>query len=101
MRVLSPRNAGRIKRWTSDMLLPSPRTEVRIHRDVASDAGRLRGFDLDERSARVATMLQNIGLVRDFAPVVVVLGHGSTTLNNPHKSAYDCGACGGTGSPTS
>ncbi len=100
-RILSPRSAGRLRRFTSEHLLPSPRTELTIHHETASDVeavptlSRQRGFNRDERVARVATVLENLGFTKVFSKIVIVLGHGASTMNNPHKSAYDCGACGG------
>src|SRR5690606_22891183 len=45
--------------------------------------------------ARVAMVLEDLGVAGTLAPLVVLLGHGSRSKNNPHASAYDCGACGG------
>jgi len=100
-RVISPRSAGRLRRWSADRLLPSPRTELTIHHEANTDETiegeplHQRGFKVDERVARVATVLENLGFTKVFSKLVIVVGHGATTMNNPHKSAYDCGACGG------
>jgi uncharacterized protein len=53
------------------------------------------GFSVDEMTTRVEGLLKSIGLVKDFAPIVYVIGHGSSSVNNPHYAAYDCGACSG------
>lgn len=54
-----------------------------------------RGFTVEEMASRVGTILRATGLTSNFARLVVVVGHGSASKNNPLKSAYDCGACGG------
>ncbi|HEY8938101.1 MAG TPA: DUF2309 domain-containing protein [Cyclobacteriaceae bacterium] len=53
------------------------------------------GFNIQEMATRAESLLKSIGLIKDFAPLVYMLGHGSSSVNNPHYAAYDCGACSG------
>jgi len=53
------------------------------------------GFKVEEMVDRVENVLKSIGLFKNFAPLVYVVGHGASSINNPHYAAYDCGACSG------
>src|SRR5579859_791950 len=53
------------------------------------------GFTVPEMAQRLEGLLMSTGLVKDFAPIVYIMGHGSSSVNNPHYAAYDCGACSG------
>lgn len=53
------------------------------------------GFTVEEMVERVYNVLKSIGLEKNFSPIVYVIGHGASSVNNPHYSAYDCGACSG------
>jgi uncharacterized protein len=52
-------------------------------------------LSIDERSQIAAALLRSMGLTRDFARLVLLVGHGSETRNNAHAAGIDCGACGG------
>jgi uncharacterized protein YbcC (UPF0753/DUF2309 family) len=97
--LLAPRHYARLREWLNKEFLPQPRTELTLMRNTAQSqdalSGLLMGFAPAEKAERVASVLGPAGLVRGFSRVVVILGHGSTSLNNPHESAHDCGACGG------
>jgi uncharacterized protein YbcC (UPF0753/DUF2309 family) len=103
-RVLSPRAYGLLIKKLNRAFLPTPKTEVTFMRNDAESrhatTGLLHGFTEQEMADRVYSVLGFGGLHKAHARLVVILGHGSTSLNNPYESAYCCGACGGrTGAP--
>ncbi|MEO5995969.1 MAG: DUF2309 domain-containing protein [Chitinophagaceae bacterium] len=53
------------------------------------------GFTIEEMAARVEGLLRGTGLIKDFTSIVYVVAHGSSSANNPHHGAHDCGACSG------
>ncbi len=63
--------------------------------DEPTEDGKMLGFSFTEMADKIEGLLRNIGLTKDFAPLVVVVAHGSSSTNNPHFAAYDCGACSG------
>ena len=60
-----------------------------------SENGLQIGFTIQEMADRVLAVLHNIGLTNNFAPLIYVVAHGSSSANNPHHGAHDCGACSG------
>ncbi|MEY3844533.1 MAG: hypothetical protein RL293_955 [Bacteroidota bacterium] len=60
-----------------------------------SDDGLQVGFSIDEMTDRLQALLMSIGLNKTFAPLIYVVGHGSSSSNNTHYAGYDCGACSG------
>jgi uncharacterized protein YbcC (UPF0753/DUF2309 family) len=53
------------------------------------------GYTLEEMTVRAEGFLRGIGMIKDFAPIVYIVAHGSSSANNPHHGAHDCGACSG------
>ncbi len=69
----------------------------RLQPDIspAEIAGRMTGFTPLERLQMAESVLKSMSLSDGFARLVLLAGHGSSTVNNPHASGLDCGACGG------
>lgn len=53
------------------------------------------GYTIDEMTNRVEGLLKSTGLVTNFGPIVYMVGHGASSVNNTHYAGYDCGACSG------
>lgn len=58
-------------------------------------AGKGAAIDHDERADLAAGILRAMSLTSGFARIILLAGHGSETVNNPHAAGLDCGACCG------
>jgi uncharacterized protein YbcC (UPF0753/DUF2309 family) len=96
-RVLFPRSTAWIRERTLALLGPPDRTRLALEAraEVAPLLGQRAGFTPEEMADMVRRLLEETGLGRTPSPLIVLVGHGSSSLNNPHESAHDCGACGG------
>jgi uncharacterized protein YbcC (UPF0753/DUF2309 family) len=96
-RILFPRLAARIRQMCGSFVRTPRMTRLQLERcepKPGSENGSI-GYSLAEMIDIGERLLRDIGLTSGFSRVVVVIGHGSNSLNNPHNSAYMCGACGG------
>jgi uncharacterized protein YbcC (UPF0753/DUF2309 family) len=95
-RVLFPRRTAHLRHKIKDAVGPA-RTRLRLERtepEPGPQCGRV-GFSVEEMTTIAERVLRDIGLTSGFSRIVLTLGHGSHSMNNPHESAHDCGACGG------
>jgi hypothetical protein len=49
----------------------------------------------DQKADTAAAVLTAMSLTQGHGKLVLLAGHGGQVTNNPHESAYHCGACGG------
>ncbi len=98
-RTLFPRLTSRFNRTLGRFVDSAPLTRLQLVRndvEAGPEPGHL-GFTVEEMANIAEKVLREIGMTSVFSHLVFVFGHGSTSLNNPHESAHDCGACGGAG----
>jgi hypothetical protein len=84
IKSLSPKSATIIQSYLSSKIA----APYQVRPDIQS-------IPFEKQVAYGTGALKTMGLIDNFAPLVVLCGHGSTTQNNAYASALDCGACGG------
>ncbi|WP_137112497.1 YbcC family protein [Rhodobacter sp. SY28-1] len=53
------------------------------------------GLSPEAKARTAAAVLRAMSLTEGHARLVLLIGHGAQVTNNPHESAYHCGACCG------
>lgn len=70
-------------------------TVPQIDQDHLDNESNCFGIPEADQILLAERALRAMSLTKNFARIIFICGHGSTTANNPYGSSLDCGACGG------
>lgn len=80
--------------WTSGVKLLLPLRRRAPWKMTGVEAA-VATLDLEAQVTWAEGFLRALGWHHRWAPVMALVGHGSSSRNNPHAASLDCGACGG------
>ncbi len=105
LRVFNPFVWSLCRFYILQKWFPKPHTRLtalegvsHTHSDVSGPFAQLPvGMNMEQAAQKLKHVLQEIGLCEhaQFGTLVAMVGHASTTSNNPYSAAYGCGACSG------
>lgn len=90
LQVFFPNQSKGFREKLKRFFSPAPATEMDILQTTEG-----QGYTKLEMAKIVEAILGMCGIKTEFAKLVFLMGHGSSSNNNPFKQAYGCGACGG------
>jgi uncharacterized protein YbcC (UPF0753/DUF2309 family) len=70
-------------------------SQIGLNKSQEEEKSVSLNIPFDDQVAMGKGALTAMSLTSGFAELVLFVGHGSTTVNNPHSTGLDCGACGG------
>ncbi|OBS10370.1 YbcC family protein [Acidihalobacter prosperus] len=86
--------------WTRPV--PDPHSQGIARRDIVRIGPSLEavgdgdaGIPAEDRLGHAERILRAMSMTANFGRLVLLAGHGSSTVNNPHATGLDCGACAG------
>ncbi len=86
--------------WTRSQTHPddaglSSRTKSHLKMDLNVNESESTGIPFEDRVSLAKGALTAMSLKKGLSKYVLLVGHGSSSVNNPQATGLDCGACGG------
>lgn len=88
--VFFPNHSKHLSKKLRNLITDDPNTEISLEQ---SEEGV--GYSKLEMAKIVEGVLKMCGFSGSMSKLMVMIGHGASSTNNPFKQAYGCGACGG------